>query len=408
VRELLEVTEIWRSKVEDYDRATPAFEKILGIQADHDLAFEELEKLHTAAGRWEQLVELYLNRLETRDRVPERTDLLRRIAHVFEERLDDKGQAFDALVNAFAEDYGDDESVSYLERMAQATGRWGELIQTANAWLQEQTEPKSKIQLGLRLGKWYGENLDRPEYAQPYYAMVMELDPNNVQVRRRVAAIYRLGGNWQAVGEELTRALNVAVANDDRKIVLHELGELLEKNMGQVEQGLTFYRRALEVDQLFMPTLEALERIYEDQGKHQELAEILALKVKALEDPSQIAQHKLRLAALQEVQLGNLDVAARTFREVLDIEAGNIVALRGLERIYGATRAWPDLVNVLEQQLDVVDTERERVDALLKLAGIQEEQFLKPDLAAQRFEQALEIDVAEMRAYEGLERCYRA
>ncbi len=407
VRELLEVTEIWRSKVEDYDRATPAFEKILGIQADHDQAFEELEKLHTAAGRWEQLVELYLNRLDTRDRVADRTDLLRRIAHVFEERLDDKNQSFDALVNALAEDYGDDETVSYLERMAQATGRWGELIQTANAWLQEQTEPKTKIQLGLRLGKWYGENLDHPEYAQPYYTMVMELDPNNVQVRRRVAAIYRLGGNWQAVGEELTRALNVAVANDDRKIVLHELGELLEKNMGQVDQGLTFYKRALEVDQLFLPTLEALERIYEDQGKHQDLSEILALKVKALEEPAQVAQHKLRLGALHEVQLGNPEVAARTFREVLEIEVGNLVALRGLERIYGLTRSWPELVNVLEQQLDVVDTERERVDVLLKLAGIQEEQFLKPDLAAQRFEQALEIDAAEMRAYEGLERCYR-
>lgn len=407
IRELLEVTEIWRTKVDEYDRATPAFEKILGIQSDHDLAFDELEKLHSAAGRWEQLVELYLNRLETRERIPEKTDLLRRIARVFEERLDDKNQAFDALVNAFAEDYGDDETVGYLERMAQATGRWGELIQTANAWLQEQTDPAQKIQLGLRLGKWYGENLDHPEYAQPYYAMVMELDPNNVQVRRRVAAIYRQGGNWQAVGEELTRALNVAVANDDRKAVLHELGELLEKNMGQVEQGLAFYRRALEVDQGYVPTLEALERIYDEQGRHQELAEILALKVKALGDPAQVAAHKLRLGGLHETSLGNQEFASRTYREVLDIEAGNLIALRGLERIYGLMRDWANLVDILQQQLDVVETERERVDVLLKLAGIQEEQFLKPELAAQRFEQALEIDLAEMRAYEGLERCYR-
>ena len=78
-------------------------------------------------------------------------------------------------MNAFAEDFGDDESVRYLEKMAAATGRWGELINTANAWLGEQTETDKKIQLCLRLGKWYGEDLGHPEYAQPYYGQVMQL-----------------------------------------------------------------------------------------------------------------------------------------------------------------------------------------------------------------------------------------
>jgi len=108
------------------------------------------------------LVELYLSRLETRELVQEKNELLRRIARVFEERLDDKNQAFDALVNAFAEDFSDDETARYLERMAQATGRWGELINTANAWLPEQTEDKQKIRLCLRLGKWYGETSATP------------------------------------------------------------------------------------------------------------------------------------------------------------------------------------------------------------------------------------------------------
>lgn len=201
VRELLEVTQIWKKEVSDYDKATPAFEKVLVIDPTHDEAFESLERLHTAAERWEQLIEIYLNRLETREVVEEKNDLLRRIARVFEEKLDDKNQAFDALVNAFAEDYGDDESVKYLERMAAGTGRWGELINTANAWLKEEEDSRKKIELCLRLGKWYGEDLGHPEYAQPYYAQVMQLDPNNVQVLRQMASIYRLGAQWQKMGE---------------------------------------------------------------------------------------------------------------------------------------------------------------------------------------------------------------
>src|SRR6185503_4780372 len=186
----------------------------------------------------------------TLEEVERRSELLRKIANVFEEHLSDANQAFDALVNAFAEDYADDATSAYLEKMAQATGRWGELINTANAWLQEQEETRQKIQLCLRLGKWYGEDLGHPEYAQPYYAQVMQLDPNNVKVVRQMANIYRIGANWQKMGETLTRALDIAAANEDRRAILFDLGELLERQMSQLDQGIAYYKRSLEVDPL--------------------------------------------------------------------------------------------------------------------------------------------------------------
>ncbi|MCC6214783.1 MAG: tetratricopeptide repeat protein [Polyangiaceae bacterium] len=407
IRELLEVTEIWRKEANDYDQATPAFERVLAVDPTHQVAFESLERLHTAAGRWEPLVELYLNRLETRETVTEKTDLLRRIAKVFEEQLGDKNQAFDALVNAFSEDFGDDESVRFLERMAAATGRWGELINTANAWLQEQEEPTAKIQLCLRLGKWYGDDLGHPEYAQPYYAQVMQLDPSNVQVLRQMAAIHRKGANWQKMGETLTAALNIAAASEDRKAILYDLGELLDRNMGQVDQGLPYYKQSLEVDPHYLPALEALERIYDERGAHQDLVGILAAKVEALTDSEVVAQTKLRMGGLHESALGDFDRAGRIYREVLEIDGTSPFALRGLERVYQALQRWSELIEILERQLDVVETERERIEVLLKLAAIHEEHFLKADLAAQRLEQALEIDPSEERAYLALERCYR-
>jgi golgin subfamily B member 1 len=407
IRELLETTELWKIQVGEYDRATTAFDRILAVDPKHVEAFEALESLHTSAERWEALIELYLNRLETREEVQERSDLLRRIAKIFEEKLGDNNQAFDALVNAFSEDYRDDETAKFLERIAQATNRWGELLSTANSWLTEMTDPDDKIALCLRLGKWYGQDLGHPEWAQPYYQQIMQLDPNNVQVLRQIAAIHRVAGNWQKVGETLQRARTVAVSNDDRKAILVDMGELLERNMGQIESGLAHYRQALDVDPLYLPALEALERIYESQDDIPQLVEILTSKVQALTDGEQIAKHKLRIGQLYETSIKNLEKAANTYREVLDIDGGSISALRGLERIDDLTQNWADLVQVLEKQLDVLETERERVDVLLKLAAVQEDQFLRIDVASQRLESALEIDPTEERAYVSLERCYR-
>ncbi|HEY3235768.1 MAG TPA: tetratricopeptide repeat protein, partial [Polyangiaceae bacterium] len=407
IRELLEVTKLWKKEANDYDQATSAFDKILGIDPVHEEAFLQLEKLHTAAKRWEPLIELYLARLETREEVTEKSDLLRRIARVFEEHLEDPNQAFDALLNAFSEDFSDDETSRYLERVAQTTGRWGELINTANTWLPEQSDDAAKIRLCLRLGKWYGEDLGHPEYAQPYYQQIMVLDPSNVQVLRQMAAIHRIGAQWQKVGETLTRALEVAVANEDRKAIQCDLGELLLKHMNQEEQGITFYKRSLEIDPYYLPALEALEAVYEERQSHAELAEVLSAKVRSLKNPEDIASNKLRLASLYETRLNDSERATRVYREVLEVDEANLQAMRGLERIYDAVKDWPDLVEVLERQLNVVETERERVDVLLKIATIQEEQFLKFDLAAQRLEQALEIFPSELHAYVALERCYR-
>src|SRR6185369_330707 len=77
------------------------------------------------------------------------------------------------------------------------------------------------------------EDLGHAEYAQPYYQQVVALDPNNVQVMRQIAAIHRMSAQWQKVGETLTLAMNVAAANEDRKAILVDMGELLFKNMAK-------------------------------------------------------------------------------------------------------------------------------------------------------------------------------
>jgi tetratricopeptide (TPR) repeat protein len=407
IREYLEVTALWEQQVGEKDRATPAFEKILAIDPTHDVAFLQLEELHGAAGRAEPLIELYLARLETREDTLEKTTILRKVARVFEDSLDDKPQAFDALLTAFEMDYADMDVVRYLERMAQATNRWPELVQTVNNWLQQQTEALPKIALSLRLAKWYAEDLGRPDFAQPYYQQVLSLDPNNVAVLRQMANFFKKQSQWQQQGATLQSALSVAVNDVDRKEIYTEIGEVLEKRMNEVDQALQYYKNALNVDALHLGALEALERIYSDRDMAADLVDILTRKAKALTDPEQIAGTKLRTGGLYESALGQAERAGQVYREVLEIDGANLLAMRGLERVYGQSQAWNDLVRVLEMQLDVVTTERERIDVLLKVARIQEEQFLKPDLAAVRLEQVVEIDPHHEVALEGLARCYR-
>jgi tetratricopeptide (TPR) repeat protein len=410
VRELLEVTDLWRSELEHYDGAAEAFSKILEVEPMHEVAFDELEKLHRSANRWEQLIEVYLGRLEHVEEQSVRSDLWRRMARVFEERLEDEDsneQAFVALDQAFKEDFHDDATADYLARMAQATGRWKELIADTQELLEQQTEIRDRIKLCLRLGKWYGEDLARGDYANAYYAQVVQMDPGNVQVIRQMANIYRLGGDWKQAAATLHQAEEAAVKNEDRKMVYVDLGDLLRKHMNEADQSVAYYKRALAIDAHLLPALEALEWIYGERSDTGELVQILKRKVEALSDSEGLSHTRLRLAELYEKQLSDPERAASVYAAVVEHDETNLVALRGLERVYTTLQRWTELVDVLEKQLHGVQSERERVEVLMKLARLQEEQFLRAEVAAQRYERAVEIDPAEKAAYEGLERCYR-
>jgi tetratricopeptide (TPR) repeat protein len=134
---------------------------------------------------------------------------------------------------------------------------------------------------------------------------------------------------------------------------------------------------------------------------------ILRRKVEALSGSDALAPTRLKLAELYEKELSDPERAAEVYRAVADQDGTNLIALAGLERVYRTLQRWSELVDVLEKQLQSVQSERERVGVLLRLATLQEQQFLKSDVAAQRYERALEIDPTEIKAYEGLENCYR-
>ncbi|MEO7094281.1 MAG: tetratricopeptide repeat protein, partial [Polyangiales bacterium] len=333
----------------------------------------------------------------------------RKIARVLDEKLDDSSQAFDVLVNAFSEDFDEQTTVKDLERLTQATQRWGDLVQTANTWLKDpeiQADTQKKISLMLWLAKWYGEDIGKPEWAMPYFQQVQKLDPHNVRVIRQVASLYKKAGNYDQVGQTLTNALEIATNERDRKEISVELGELLERQKNSPDQAIVYYKRALDVDAAYQPAIDALESIYTQRGQTRDIVEMLERKAQSRGEAAELNPTRIKLAGMYVNAPDTIERAGQLYREALEGEPANVTAMRGLKVVYSTLQDWQRLHALLESELEAVQTERERVDVLLQLAAVLEDHFIKPDLAAQRLEQALEIDPHNDLAYRAVERCY--
>ncbi len=408
IEQWLAAAAMWASPIGEADGATEPNEKVLEVDPDHEQAFSALEGLHTAAERWTPLTELYLAKLDRaeEDDVEARISLMRRIGCALESD-GDLEQAYEALVAAFSDDFANTETIDDLERITGKADKWNELVGWAYSLLAQQTEVAPQLQLCLRLAKWNADDLGRQDLATPYYERIAQLDPNNTPVLRQVAAISRKAAEWENARGYLTKALNVASTNDERVEIQCDLGELLEKHMGEVDKGIAAYERARELAPNSLRAIEALEGSYETAGRHADLADILSAKVGVLTEDDAISVERLRLGKLYENELGNLEAAAENYESAIELGQANLAAFRGLERSCRGLERWKELAKVLERELDVVETQRERLEILMQLAQLLEEEFLEPVQAAERLEAALEIDPTREDAYEALARCYR-
>lgn len=410
---LFAIAEAWQVKAEQPDEGTTAYERVLEIEPLHDFAFAQLEALHDTAARWDALVDMYLARMDHTEDVEKLIDLLRRMSKVYEVHLEDLSQAQEAMMLAWEQDFTNDETADELERICKLTTDWNTPLDLANQTLQElQADTESdtrdiKIALCLRCASWYGTRLNHPEYAVPYYNQILALDPINYQAMNSQANLHRHLGQWQQLAQMLGRMSEIVKANTERASVFVDMGELCETHLGMPEQAPNYFRQALEADDTHLGAIKNLERLNAQEEKWTDLLKILRLKVAALSEPEDVNDARLQVAELLELRFERQDEAIEEYDGILAANPNELQALKGLERLHAQRESWQALHDVLVREYDLVSTEKERVSILIRLASMLEEEFIKPEQAAERLEQALEIDPNNETGLRGIARLYR-
>ncbi|KPK16922.1 MAG: hypothetical protein AMJ62_03270 [Myxococcales bacterium SG8_38] len=407
IRQLISVIELWEHQVGDKDRAAGAFSRILEVDPMHEWAFSELQALHREAERWDDLIDLYVTRIENTEDRDERIELLRAAARVYEDKLGDGDQAYHTLYIAWTEDFSNKNTAVDLERVAAAHEKWNELLTSANHALQENHDPETQIAICLCCAKWYGQDLGHPEYAIPYYEQIRALDPSNAKAWWQLGDLYETTHQWDKLAQALAKL--VELTNDDgvKADTYVRMGDLADDRFAMRQEAEDYYRRALQLKEKHVGALEALERIYREEGRSNKLLNILERKAQAVQDVDSVVSALLQVAEAYEERFNDTRAAIDNYEKAAELSPSNLRALRGLERLYEQEGRCQDLVTILEREYEVVATERERIEILMRLSQMWQQEFRKLDNAAERLEQVLDIDPLHDGALCRLEQLYR-
>ncbi len=369
---LVEVALICEEIIEDPEKATRYYERILEVDPLNDVSIRALDRLYVKQGKDNQLAALLEKRLQHATG-EEAFELKLRLAKL-DLDLHEPEKSMLLVEDVLSEQINDPNARELSERMLEIGG----LRQRAARLLEGVYEARDEIrdlvrvldvrlesfgsdpanadrrELLRRIATLRDERLHDDESALRTLALLVPADPLDVDARKRLLEIGRRIGMNERVAEVLSAAAERAENRVLQGEILMQVASICEDLLNDRPRAERVYRRALVLDEhdaeLVLPAARALERIYTAQHEHAKLAEMLSVQVKLEQDGPLRRDLFGRLGELYQNVLGDNDGAIAAWTARVEENPDDEPALAALDRLYERTERYRDLVSVLERR----------------------------------------------------------
>ncbi|MFU8802713.1 MAG: tetratricopeptide repeat protein [Bradymonadaceae bacterium] len=216
-------------------------------------------------------------------------------------------------------------------------------------------------------------------------------------------------GTVHAIETVLTEAANDSEGLSEIQIraLNREIGELLYYELEEAERSLPYLEAVRDADPggASGSVLNALESIYEDQGRVDARISLLESRLESAESEEMATTYRLLIAQLVWDQQGDAPGARAWLAGVLERDSQHEAAHRLLSEMAGSEGDWQTVAKHLETVvkvagggLDAVESERELADVLLN-------KLQRPEPARKHFENVLKAAPGDSLALEGIKQC---
>ena len=165
----LRAAQIYEHTLRDLEKSENMYLWALNAGPDDEVALRSLERVRRGLGKFEEIIEVLLNRTEQAESAAEKGRCFFEIGKIYLSDLADLEQALVAFTQAFCEDPEKESYAEEIEKLASTKQEaWAEVLESCNASLQEESlSADAKKLLMVRVGRWYADKLARPDLALP-------------------------------------------------------------------------------------------------------------------------------------------------------------------------------------------------------------------------------------------------
>jgi tetratricopeptide (TPR) repeat protein len=374
--------------------AIRALEKYLDDDGQRVAAAEVLEPTYVARHDWPALVRIYQIRLEAADDHRTRLVLVKRIARLYEEQLEDLEGAFTWYAKVFREEPSDRQTRDQLARLAGVLDNWQRLAEVYEGYIADEGTEGPDQSVGVEVLRTtaaiYHGRLEDVDRAKATYERLLELDANDEAAFFNLEQLLSRAKRWHDLLGVYRDAGDATLDMARKKQLLYKQAALTEDELTDADAAIDVWRAVVDLDDEDERAITALDRLYTSGKRWHDLVELTLRRLEKAEDggPSWIAL-KLRLGHIYETELSDLPAAIDTYEEVLGRSNAHPDAVRALERlivdhdhtfriaqilepIYREQDAWQKLVVIYDAELEFIDDKPRRIELLQEIARLHE------------------------------------
>ncbi|MCU0663698.1 MAG: hypothetical protein MUC50_15385, partial [Myxococcota bacterium] len=424
-REIIyKMADIYEHALGDLDAAIDAFRSTLDLDARDMHSIEALDRLYAASKRYEDLTLHLRAQIDEADSPIERNELRCRLAHVYEENLEEPNMAVDIYEEALHEDGGGiSEPLAALERLIlnedlrqriaeilepcyRETDEWKKLVVILRTQIEYLEDPLERARRYREIADLHSKRGQNFLLAFDSLSEAFKAQP---QDRDTLEELVRLSGsieNWDVLAGVLAASVDEIYDLDFKSEVFHLLGAIYDRNLDQPRKAIDAFLKVLEINEADAEVITALEGLYNLIGDWDGLVAVLARKAEHASDPAARAGILRTKAAIHEDLMSSVDDAILAYRAALEEEPTSVVTIAALERLYETTSAWPDVIDMLRHRLELTEDTVERGAILRSIARLHEERIADRFEAISSWRAVLEEDGKDRAAVTALAKLY--
>jgi len=408
---LLEAAGLWREEIQDGEKALEVAMQAFRIAPEDPTVTELMESIAEENDRWESLRGLIEEQLDASDfGASSVRDLNLRAASWYAERLEDDNAAEARLRAALDADGRSEESYRLLADTLIRLERAADAVDVLRRWAGVSESNDMAIEMLLEAAQLASASGADAEVEAECYEKLLERRPADPSFLEALIRI-RLGQErWPDAASRMEEIIEVTDSGEERCRWRHELGALYREMIPNRDGAIALYKAILEDDAGDGEAVAALDELYEEGSRWDDLAALLETRLELDElDASAVEALRLRMAELYQDRVERPEAAVPHLREILVANAKHDEAARKLETAYRGLEDWVGLREHLEGQATLAEAREDvakAVSLLLESAELAQERSGDPESAIALLQRLLEWDGQHEAALSRLESLY--
>ncbi len=369
IDELGKIADVQRSELGQKDDARATYAEILDIEPEHLISLRGLKELHREDERWDDVVECLLREVSlSSTESPElRNSTLLELGDVYREHLNEPGDALRHYAMVLADDGTNVRAVAaveallaqpdqardaalLLEPIFRDVGRQDELVQALEA-RRAVTEDRFEEQeiLDELIPLYIG--LENVSTAFDRACRQVELDVERSEVWLRLEQLGAKLNRWGDIEKVFSKfAPTDTKASATRFDMLRHLAAIREYQLNMKAEALAAWELLYAYDPMESAHVEALERLYRQLGRHEDLVHILVAKADLLEEPNARAMTLGEAARISDEVLADSTKTIEILQKLLLADSESREAVTSLRRLLASEARYLELGELLSSQ----------------------------------------------------------